>query len=251
MTPATIDHSYEVQLPKCPHCGAIKIILASYYLNGDEVVCWSDLRKYYPNINRASYVQRCPYCRKYYFMSDEIVYDPTVYCMVKASWGNLSYSSLRDAFNELSPKGKIEKQMRMMLLHAHNDLYGGCYGTGLRTDALNKERDFFEENVRALILMANIKDPYDRLLKAELYREIGRFEDAVNILREPFEYREYLGLDSIRSLILEKAEHRDSNVFIVAGDKNHRREAILVDDKDYLYDEDFAKNYVDKDYLPF
>lgn len=49
----------------------------------------------------------------------------------------------------------------------------------------------------------------------------------------------------------ERAKQHDSNVFIVAGDKNRKREAVFADDKNYLYDEDFVKNYIDKDYLPF
>ena len=122
------------------------------------------------------------------------------------AWGNLSYHSLREAFKQLSPTGRNERQIRLMLLHAHNDLYGGCEGAKPRAEASIEEQQFFEENVRTLISMANIKDPYDRLLIAELYRELGEFEEAVRLLREPFDYNLYLGLDTMRKQMLEFAE---------------------------------------------
>ncbi|MBQ5396611.1 MAG: hypothetical protein IIU59_07015, partial [Alistipes sp.] len=151
----------------------------------------------------------------------------------------------------LSPTGKDERQMRLMLLYAHNDLYGGYEEAKPRAEASIEEQQFFEENVQALIVMANINDPYDRLLMAELYREMGQFEEAIRILREPFDYNLYLNLDATRKQILKQAEKHSTNIFVVDGDKNHKRDAVLVDDKDYLYDDYFEKNYIDKDYLPF
>ena len=251
MTPPSSTSSYDANLYKCPHCGALKFLRLAYGYDFDSVVRWSDTKKYYPQIQKPSYVQRCPACKKYYFKDDETLYKTDIHCTCDVAWGRLTYQSLRDAFEQLSPKGKDEKQIRMMLLHAHNDLYGGCEEAKPRAEASIEEQQFFEENVQALILMANINDPYDRLLMAELYREMGRFEEAIRILREPFDYNLYLNLDAIRKQILKQAEKHSTNVFIVDGDKNHKRDAVLVDDKDYLYDDYFEKNYIDKDYLPF
>ena len=251
MTPPSSTSSYDANLYKCPHCGALKFLRLAYGYDFDSVVRWSDTKKYYPQIQKPSYVQRCPACKKYYFKDDETLYKTDIHCTCDVAWGRLTYQSLRDAFEQLSPKGKDEKQIRMMLLHAHNDLYGGCEEAKPRAEASIEEQQFFEENVQALILMANINDPYDRLLMAELYREMGQFEEAIRILREPFDYNLYLNLDAIRKQILKQAEKHSTNVFIVDGDKNHKRDAVLVDDKDYLYDDYFEKNYIDKDYLPF
>lgn len=251
MTSPSSTSSYDANLYKCPHCGALKVLRLAYGYDFDSVVRWSDTKKYYPQIQKPSYVQRCSSCGRYFFREEETLYKTDIYSLLDVAWGRLTYQSLRDAFEQLSPKGKDEKQIRMMLLHAHNDLYGGCEEAKPRAEASIEEQQFFEENVQALIVMANINDPYDRLLIAELYREMGQFEDAIRILREPFDYNLYLNLDAIRKQILEQAEKHNTNVYIVDGDKNHKREVVLVDDKDYLYDDNFEENYIDKDYLPF
>lgn len=251
MTPQTSTSSYGTSLYKCPHCGALKVLRLAYGYDFGRAVHWSDTKKYYPQIQKPSYVQRCPACGRYFFREEENFYKTDIYSLLDVAWGNLSYRSLQEAFEQLSPTGKDERQMRLMLLHAHNDLYGGCEEAKPRAEASIEEQQFFEENVQALILMANINDPYDRLLMAELYREMGQFEEAIRILREPFDYNLYLNLDATRKQILEQAEKHDSNVFVVDGNKNHKREAVLIDDKDYLYNEAFEKNYIDKDYLPF
>ena len=252
MTPASNSEPvYKVDLYKCPHCGALKVLHSSYGYNISGVVRWSDSKKYYPQIQKPSYVQHCSSCGIYFFIEEETLYKTDIYSLLDVAWGNLSYHSLREAFKQLSPTGRNERQIRLMLLHAHNDLYGGCEEAKPRAEASIKEQQFFEENVQALILLANINDPYDRLLIAELYREMGLFEDAIRILREPFDYNLYLNIDAIRKQILEQAEKHNTNVYIVDGDKNHKREVVLVDDKDYLYDDNFEENYIDKDYLPF
>lgn len=252
MTPSSNTESiYKVDLYKCPHCGALKVLRSSYGCDFDGTVRWSDSKTYYPHIQKPSYVQHCPSCGGYFFRAEATLYKIDIYSVSNVAWGNLSYHSLRDAFEQLSPAGKDERQMRLMLLYAHNGLYGGCKGTKSRAEASCDEQSFFEENASTLISLANMDDPYGRLLTAELYREMGQFDEAVRVLREPFYYNLYLGLDAIRKLVLERAEQHDSNVFIVGGDRNHKREAVLVDDKDYLYDEDFEKNYIAKGYLPF
>lgn len=252
MTPySNSEPNYKIDLYKCPHCGALKVLRSSYGYSFSGALHWSDSKKYYPQIQKPSYVQRCPSCGRYFLREEETLYKTDIYSLLDVAWGNLSYCSLREAFEQLSPTGKDERQIRLMLLHAHNDLYGGCEGTKPRAEASDKEQQFFEENAVSLISMANTDDPYARMLAAELHREMGQFVKAIDILRHPYNYNDYIGLGSIRDLILERAELHDSNVFIVEGDKNYRREAILVDDNDYLYNNDFEKNYIDKDYLLF
>lgn len=251
MTPSGSTSSYGADLYKCPHCGTLKVLRSADMYSRDCNVHWSDTKKYYHHTMRTSFVQRCPACKKYYFRSDETLYKTDIHCTSDVAWGRLSYQSLREAFEQLLPKGKEERQMRLMLLHAHNDLYGGCAGTRPRVEASANEQQFFEENAATLISMAKMDDPYNLLLAAELHREMEQFDEAIRVLREPLDYNIYLGLDAIRKQMSERAKQHDSNVFIVAGDKNRKREAVFVDDKDYLYDEDFVKNYIDKDYLPF
>ena len=252
MTPSSnSDPSYEVNLYKCPHCGALKVLRTSYNGYVNEVVYWSDSKNNDPKIITPSFVQRCPACKKYYFRDEETLYETDIHITCDVVWGRLSYHSLREAFKQLSPKGREERQIRLMLLHAHNDLYGGCEGSKPRYKASADEQHFFKENAEAIASMGNISNPYDRIFTAELYREIGQFDNAIKILQSPFDIRLYLGLEAIRTKILEKSQREDSNVFIIEGDNNHLRQATKADDIDYLYDDDFKNRFLDKDYLPF
>lgn len=225
------------------------------YFDRTECWWWSDSKKVYPSLQKPSFVQHCPSCGKYFFREEKTLYKTGVYSLCDVAWGNLSYHSLREAFYQLSPTGKNEREIRLMLLHAHNDLYGGCEGTKPRTDASAEELQFFEENAMALISKWDNSYPGDLLLIAELYRELGQFDEAIRVLREPFDNTMYmwlgLGLDSARCQILQRAEQYDANVFIISKDKNHRRNAVLTNDRNYPYDDNFEKNYINKDYLPF
>lgn len=251
MTPQKSTSSYGADLYKCPHCGALKVLRSAYGYTFNCDVRWSDSKQHYPGIHRTSYIQRCPACKKYYFRTEETLYKTDVHCTCDVAWGRLSYHSLREAFEQLSPEGKSEKRLRMILHHAHNDLYGGCEGTRSQTDATGEEQEFFRENAKALIALKNMDNPYDRLLIAELYREMGSFDDAIRILRTSFDYRFYLGLEALRTQILERAEICDSRVFVADGDKGCPRKGVISDDVNYIYDEDFKQNLIDKDYLPF
>lgn len=172
MTPPGSTSSYGADLYICPHCGTLKVLRSAYGYTFNCDVRWSDSKQHYPGIHRTSYIQRCPACKKYYFRTEETLYKTDVHCTCDVAWGRLSYHSLREAFEQLSPEGKSEKRLRMILLHAHNDLYGGCAGTRPRVEASANEQQFFEGNAATLISMAKMDDPYNRLLAAELHREM-------------------------------------------------------------------------------
>lgn len=238
---------------KCPYCGTLKTICALGSGNTCGATCWSDFKQDLPMLPRASLVQQCPSCNKYFLNTADNFYKCAVSYACGASWGYLSYPSLKDAFVQLSPLGDNEFGVRLMLLHSYNDLYGGCKGTKDQSEVSAEEKKFFIENARALIKLCNIKDPAQRLLMAELYREMGQFHKATRILRAAFKYDDD-GLIDLCNKILLETDERNSKVFIYYGDKNHRRESIKRDDEGYVFDEELdAKNKIEhvEDDLPF
>ena len=44
-----------------------------------------------------------------------------------------------------------------------------------------------EENLHALANILDDKDPYQRIIKAEIYRELGMFEECAKLLAQPFD----------------------------------------------------------------
>ena len=204
---------------------------------------WSDgyMPDYQPTI---SPVLRCPVCKKYHFYNhSQIVGKCRTY--FKNSCGYLSYESLKEALVELAPKGKKEKELRMMLLWAYNDKYGQMHNVKILPAELESERRFFRENAIALFRLK----PNDYLLHAELFREMGEFENCLAALERIGDNE----LSTDVATLKEKAQNKDSNVFIVESDKWSDTERFPTkDDKGCIYssrkdwDWEYIKECIDK-----
>jgi hypothetical protein len=199
-----------------------------YFENKDDLqdTRWSDgyMPDYEPTI---SSVLRCPVCKKYHF------YDHSqIVCRCRTfrrfDRGYLSYEHLKEALAELAPKGEKEEELRMMLLWAYNDKYGQMHNVKVLPAKLGAERKFFRENAIALFRLR----PNDYLLHAELFRELGEFENCLAVLDGIGGNKQPKLFNTLR----EKAQNKDSNVFIVELDKFSETERHPIkDDKGYIY----------------
>lgn len=213
---------------KCPHCGGLRRQSALLSRNTFGAKQWSDAKREFPMLSYTSRVMRCPHCQRYHFYnSNHIVGECETYG--QSSFGNLSYASLKEALAQLHPTGDNELDLRIMLVHAYNDLYGGCPGTRKPSEAPAEERLFFEQNVRRVIQMHS----ENRLFCAELYREIGEFDQALAILRD------ISGDDNTRyiaQLMAERAEQCDPCVFVLKQDCSGVLRHAQNDDPVFVYD---------------
>ena len=213
---------------KCPHCGGLRRQSALLSRNTFGAKQWSDAKREFPMLPYTSRVMRCPHCQRYHFYnSNHIVGECETYG--QSSFGNLSYASLKEALAQLHPTGDNELDLRIMLVHAYNDLYGGCPGTRKPSEAPAEERLFFEQNVRRVIQMHS----ENRLFCAELYREIGEFDQALAILRD------ISGDDNTRyiaQLMAERAEQCDPCVFVLKQDCSGVLRHAQNDDPVFVYD---------------
>ena len=193
------------QILTCPFCGEKKEVMS--LLSGNTIggEMWSDNKCIYPMLPEISFIQKCPHCGKFYIMTkQEEVYAEASHSFQK---GLLTYDEMKQAFAQLIEEGELthneEVSVRMMLHHAHNDIFRGEQERNF-TDA---ELTLFREN--ALWLIENLIT--DAVMKAEFYREIGEFEKAKSILDEV-----QVSNDFYRTLvekIQEKSAQRDSVVF--------------------------------------
>ena len=218
------------QILECPHCGGLRRVSALMSGNTFGSTQWSDAKMYAPMLPHPSLVMRCPHCSKYHFYEPKQIVGM---CNVAgdSSWGNLSYASLKEAFAQLEPSGDRELDLRIMLIHAYNDLYGGCPGTKTPEEAPAHERLYFERNVRKVISMHSD----NMLFCAELYRELGEYDQARTLLRN-ITGEDYL--QNIARQIDDRAQRGDSRVFVLNDNNAHQRlrEAVIVDDIGYKYD---------------
>ena len=211
----------------CPHCGAMKAVWAMASGNtccGETI--WSDAKRYNPMMEYASFVQQCPSC-KHYFITRTTSYKEakTIYTLNK---GELPYSNLKDALAELSTnkmKGKNEYVVRMMVLHAYNDLYGYTD----KNDIPVEELEFMRQNILRLIPLSE-----DMMLRSELYREIGEFEKCLTTLTHIHPRSQFEKM--IVSKIKEHCMQKETKIFTLIG--YWERTAVTCADNEPPYNPD-------------
>lgn len=227
---------------KCPHCGGLRRVCALLSGNDIGMTIWSDQKVDLPSLPSISPVLQCPVCKKYHFYHrSQIVGECRTH--YNDDFGYLSYESLKEALVELDPKGEKEKELRMMLLWAYNDKYGQMHNVKFLPAKLESERKFFRENAIALFRLR----PDDYLLHAELFREMGEFENCLAVLDGIGGNKQPKLFNTLR----EKAQNKDSNVFIVESDKwSETKRFPTKDNKGYIYSsiKDWDWEYI-KEYL--
>ena len=193
---------------ECPFCGEKKKVLSLLSGNLYGVEYWSDNKRIAPMLPEVSLVQKCPNCGMYYVISRQNEeYDTENDYSFKT--GYLSFPEMKEAFIQLSKEGftdiREEFDIRLMLHHAYNDYFSRGEAKGVATE---NDKSLFQTNGMWLIENAISDD----LLKAEYYREIGDFDNAINILNsitiEENEFRR-----NVASSVRERIEKKDTAVF--------------------------------------
>lgn len=162
-------------LLKCPLCGGEKEVMSLMSGNTCGGRSWSDTKVIYPMLPRLSPIQKCPSCGKYYFTNDAEMRESDSFSFEE---GNLTYEQLKEAaiqFNGLLSE-ENKKTLNIMLLWAYNDKYNReGYETAV---APEEEKKYIYAVLEELIAT----DDVDDIVKAEYYREMGRFKDALELL---------------------------------------------------------------------
>lgn len=236
--------SDQSKILKCPHCGALRYMINVLSGNSMGAVRWSDTKVEAPMMRSSSSVLRCPACKRYHFYSDgEIVGLTESHWESRKRWwhwkrrkssecwpswdcGTLSYQSLKEAFAQLKPTGDNEREIRIMLLNGYNDWYGGCQGTRQPSEAPAEERSYFEQNARRLIELFSDESPNSLLMRAELYRELGEFEQAISLLDRISKDSPFF---SLAEQMHHYAEQHDCRVFAFGAPNSRHRRAPEVE----------------------
>ena len=125
----------------------------------------------------VSFVQKCPECSKYYILSRQ----KARYAKDGFSFelGTLTFPEIKEAFIQFLNEGfkdeKEECNVRVLMLHTFND----CFYRG-ETEKQPTEADIEFNKKNLLWLIDNWAE--DGIMKAELYREAGCMDEAIEIL---------------------------------------------------------------------
>ena len=224
----------------CPHCGRYKCMES---IMGGNTFCgtaWSDSKKEYPMLPSISPIQRCPKCGAYFFyeegmlgeLMDENEFKKTLeginlsqteiekqYDKALSKWfkeadnngfGHLNEQESREAYESLYSESLSKHKKTDLLLtrlYAFNDEYLRN-GNTMLPDLQTVQEDFIYKIIELF--------PNDIVLIAELYREMGQFEKAIELLRGAIASDlDEKGVE-VAKKVLEHAENQDRSVFVVA-----------------------------------
>ena len=201
----------------CPHCGEIKYISSIISGNTFGGKFWSDTRYITPMLPSPSAIQHCPHCDGYFF------YDEAEKAIVRTDdesireevrqnqFGDLSFAQMDEAYSFLGAMELTETQNAVRLrewLLAFNDVFS-ARNAEERQSVSNELAVRFAEVVAAMLVNEKIPD----VLKAELCRETGLFDECIAIARK-------IVLDDgdealVARQIVKHAMANDSEVFLI------------------------------------
>ena len=196
------------QILTCPHCGAKKEVLSLLSGNTIDQQVWSDNKSIAPMLPRVSFVQKCPSCGGFYLMSRQKLEYGDDYSF---ELGDLSYFETKDAWNSLKETPDLSEGERLtilfMLVWAYNDEF-----TREKTKPIiQDEQDFFYGIIDLLLESQQL----DVLLKVELLREAGRFEESKNLLNGYSPDDEFH--KTLTTKLIERIQALDARPFLISN----------------------------------
>ncbi len=199
-------------LLKCPKCSSVKKVRGLISGNTFGSVYWSDTKREHPMLPRISPIQKCMNCGAYFFISDADKKRGTEYSF---DLGLLSLEECKEAIEQLTAEGITKKKeftlCRETLLR-FNDIYYRSDDDSKRNTPCEEDLNFFEENAeRFLEIIGDIEEW--QLLKAEILREIGRFDECITLLTE--------AQGSLSNLSQERSKHIKEEILKRAKEKDN------------------------------
>ncbi len=203
------------QIVACPHCGALMRQHSLTSGNTAGAVLWSDGKQEAPMLPEFPAVTRCHGCSKFFWVQDapvrgEIPFLASELDKIPPAWtGAPVVAALtRDEYIEAfdAHLARTPEQERYLLLHywwAVND----PIRRGKQREIGKRYRRTLEDNLLKLCNLLGEKEPEERLIKAEIARELGYFDQTLRLVKNlPADYR------PIGNKIAELAAKQDRRV---------------------------------------
>ena len=190
------------KLVLCPHCGGKKEIIQLMSGNTFGAVLWSDSKEIAPMFPRVSPVQKCPTCGHYFFLNEAQIEEGDTY---SSEEGWLSFDDAIEAFHELNDDKNRLELLTIIVVWAFNDM--------LRQEGspTQEQYEVFRTTVSSSLKHSILSN--SKLLRAELYRELGDFNECICVLDEYVPENDFLA--GIKTSIIDRAQKQDVRVFVI------------------------------------
>jgi hypothetical protein len=200
----------------CPHCEARHLLPTLNSGNTFGATFWTDGHRDAPMLPQQPPLTRCHGCDHFFWVRDarkEGELSPWARAEErKAAEGAQKVRWLRESeYPEALAAGlantpERERTARTLAWWAANDARRNHTSPAPRAQ---EDAARFHDNLERLLALLDTKDgPSDRLMRAEVLRELGRFEEALALLGEELP-RNY---EHARDVIRAACEARDANV---------------------------------------
>ncbi len=196
------------QILTCPHCHAHKEVMSLMSGNTFGQKVWSDNKRIAPMLPQVSFVQKCPSCNGYFLMSRQ---EPDYGSRSSFELGDLSYPETKEAWMSLKDIPDLTENERLSMLimqvWAYNDKF-----TRETTNPVPREEQAYINGIIDQLL--NL-DKVDTLLKAELLREAGRFDESMQLLDNYSTDDSFL--NKLQAKIRKQVQASDTRPFLISS----------------------------------
>lgn len=184
---------------ECPHCKARFVQEETLSGNTIGAKFYTDGRRYAPMLPEHPWLAKCPSCGGLFWIDEtekvDIGFDAA---KGKPQVKTPSEKEMSDFLTGPAlPKDK-EIYLRMRVWWAANDVWRWIPNP---KTAFSKEQ---VKNLKALVALLDESEPGQRILKAEIARELGRFDECLRLLAYQFEEGYEYVVGFIRKLAEEK-----------------------------------------------
>lgn len=178
--------------------------------NTSDEIIWSDHKRYAPMMPKVPLIAKCPACGALLLPGQNYYTGPDAQKLldkaVRTVECPLNFSEYLAAFDLL----ENPRTACFLALHSYNDLY-----REQRADEAEEasNRAAFVELATKFLPLLDDANPEDYLLKAEIYRQIGSFNQCIEMLDARKPDNGYL--DSVAAQIRAQAHAGNTRVFVL------------------------------------
>lgn len=204
----------EPSYKKCPKCGKmIEFYPGPFFVHYFGLTEWSDGETFeeLPSLKQTK-LQVCPHCNKFYWFKQMLgglsfygYYEALLFFEKKFS---------KKSFINLIFSKKNKKRLlyiKLCILRTYNDRIRihPLANPKIKSDPIpERDKTIFLENAKNLINLLNELEPDNHLLIAELYRNLGMFDEskiALNNVKD----------ENIKNLLLNEIDKNNRDVIII------------------------------------
>jgi uncharacterized protein with PIN domain len=198
---------------KCPHCERITMLGSISSGNTFGAILFSDGKLDAPMLMEFTRIVKCKKCGTFYWLQNKNKIEEYVF-EEEADWNNvdmalfLSLSEYIEALNlKIYTNENEQKYLRKMLWWAFNDRIRESENLFIAKN----DKEVYESNCIELIKLLNKNNTEERIMTAELYRNLGNYTECNTIL-ETIEEQEYIW---IKEMLKKECAENNSKVIVL------------------------------------